>query len=194
MKSCDVFKWITGRFRPPQTFYASHSKRGCYRAALSNMLLLGGDEKTAEKVFWGYPGHEFVGVGGATIAATAPRILGDLTGHAYEGTLYACCRDMERELELSARKRFGEKADTLIKAVMDDMEAGKIMPREDYRGNGDSALYIIRYEFGGVPFNHWVAAVPSEGFYIDNGIVMRPFNPLAASGVMAVRKIGHEKH
>ena len=173
-----------------QGFYRPHTKRGCHRSALANFFLVEGDSETAAKVFWGYPAHEFVGPEDATIQATTPKIVRDLTGHAYEATLYADDRDLEERVRRSAYGKFNGKGEMLVKSVMEDMAAGNVRPLEEYKRNSDNALYVLAHEYHGIAIGQWVTAIPEQDYFIDDGIVRRPLHTLEVFGVLSIRKNG----
>lgn len=177
-------------FVPRNRFYKSHTKRGCFRSAIANYLVLEGDSETARNVFEQYPSHEFVGTENATMQATIPRILRDLTGRAYDGVLYTDCSDFEQEVTRNARERFNGRAEGLVNAAMEDMSAGNIKPLAEYSRSGDNALYVIAYNVLGIPVYQWVTAVPSQNYFIDDGTVRRPLHNLEVFGVLSIRKNG----
>lgn len=178
-------------FKRQQRFYSTHMEKGCYRVAVPNLLLLSGDSETARKFFDNYPSHDLVGIKGKVMAATAPRILRDLTDGAYDGIVYLYYGDLEQELWAAAKKHFWRMEDRVVKAAMDELAAGNIRHmRERTNDNGQRLYMIEQRRYGQWPVDHWTAPVLGNDLYIDNGMPMGTLGAVRVTGVLDVRKNG----
>lgn len=161
-------------------YYSQDRSRGCYGAALSNLLVSLGDENTARRIFDAYPMHRLVGEEGEMHVGVATRILRDLTDGMYEGTLYTHFADLEQ----STRAHFGEKADEILETIREETSLEYVQGHEGHTAYSGHPLFWILRKPGG----HWVVPNIEEDSYIDNGIRRWPIEKLEVIGILEVRK------
>lgn len=179
--------------------------KGCFRYALSNLLIELGDEKMAERVFEDFDRHPLVNRDNKGIfIGYSTRLISELTGDQYEGTLYSDPPDLRHSIskdrfDSELREDLGKDA----KIIGEEREKGRIIWHRGELTYKPPAILIVEngpyiiYSIGNMnyyligsetPGDHSIV-LRADDMLIDNGIVVKhPTDALDINSIITVKK------